>query len=94
MGETMLVASITGFFGSFVAIGVLPKFLLRSRTTGGKLLRLLLSFVIAFSAFFVFYYYGVNFPLLEATIKSAVVVIIMITGSFVCIYLDRDGIQK
>lgn len=93
MGEILLVAGITGFFGSFAAIRVLPKFL-RSRTTGEKLLRLLLSFVIAFSAFFVFYYYGANFPLLEATIKAAVVVIIMITGSFVYSHLARDGIQK
>ena len=84
----VLVSGTTGFFASFAAIKVLPKFL-RSPTTGGKFLRLLLSIVIAFAAFFLLYY-AANFPLLEATIKAAVGVAITITGAFVCIYLDRD----
>lgn len=91
--KLFLVVGIVGFCTSYAAIGILPKFLY-SRTTGQKLLRLLLSFVIAFSALFLLFYYVAIFPLLEATTKSAVVATITIIGSLVYSYLARNGIQK
>ena len=93
MGEVLLIAGITGFFTSFFAVRVLPKYL-TSPQPGSKHQRLLLAIVIGLLAFFCLYYYVASYALLESAIKSAVGVTITITGAFVCIYLGKKDVQK
>lgn len=93
MGETLLIAGITGFFSSFFAVRVLPKYL-TSAQPGRKHVRLLLAIVIGLLAYFCLYYYLASYALLESAIKSAVGVTLTIAGAFVCIYLAKKEARK
>jgi len=94
MGETLLVAGITGFFASFAAVRILPKFLTSASSVWKKSQRLLLATVIGLLAFFPLYYYVASYTLLESAIKSAVGVTLIIVGAFVMIYLARNDDRK
>ena len=94
MGETLLIAGITGFFASFAGVRILPKYLTLPGSVWEKSQRLLLAIVIGLLAYFVFYYYGASFTLHESAVKSAVSVTLVIVGASVMIYLARNDNKK
>ena len=94
MGETLLIAGITGFFVSLAATRILPKFLTSTGSVWKKGQRLLLATIIGLLAYFSLYYYVASYTLLESAVKSAVVVTIMMGAAFVLIYLARNNDQK
>jgi len=94
MEETLGIAGITGFFASFAAVGILPKFLTSPGSVWKKSQRLLLASVIGLLAYFAFYYFVASYTLLESAITSAAVVTLIIGGAFACIHFSRNDDRK